>query len=166
MHLYLICCACASHLFLNRSEVHSQTVYLDMEGFIICELADDNVMEVDVDEDGSVCLDTLKCLFGSNAVTLTYVNEVTGRERVVQVNGNSLLEPKHGWRTTMTVYTVSCGSTPEQAAADLVSSRDPRGRSLISHLMIKREAAATEAKFPSIKPSKSCCITVISKTSL
>ena len=154
---------------MNRSKAHSvtQTVYFDMEGFIICKLTDGNMMEVDVDEDGSVCLDTLKSLFGSNAATLTYVNEVTGRERVVRVNGNSLLEPKDGWKTTTRVYTVSCGGTSEQAAADLVSSRDPRGRSLISHPMIKREPAAAEADlFPSIKPGKSCCITVISKTCL
>lgn len=128
-----------------------------MEGFILCKLAGGNVMEVDVDEDGSVCLDTLKSLFSPNAATLTYMNKVTGRERVVQVDGNSLLEPKDSWKTTTRVYTVSCGSTPEQATTDFMIPR----RALTSHPVIKREPPAVEAKqFPSIKPGNSCCITV------
>ena len=67
-------------------------------------------MEVDID-DGSVCLDTLRSQLGPQVATLTYVNEVTGRERLVCVSGNSLLKPNDGWKTNTRVYTVSCGGT-------------------------------------------------------
>ena len=128
-----------------------------MEEFILCKLAGGNVMEVDVDEDGSVCLDTLKSQFGHQVATLTYTNEVTGRERLVRISGNSLLEPKDGWKTTTRIYTVSCGSTTEQAAALDFTPR----RTLISHPMIKKEPAAVAAEtnhFISTKPGKSCSV--------
>ena len=116
-----------------------------MEGFILCKLASGNLMEVDIDEDGSVSLDTLKSQFGPQVATLTYMNELTGRERLVRVSGNSLLEPKDGWKTTTRVYTVSCGitSTAEFAGEFTNSEFTPR-RTLISHPMIKREPAAAE----------------------
>ena len=73
------------------------------------------------------------------------MNELTGRERLVRVSGNSLLEPKDGWKTTTRVYTVSCGitSTAESAGEFTNSEFTPR-RTLISHPMIKREPAAAE----------------------
>ena len=119
-----------------------------MEGFILCKLASGNLMEVDIDEDGSVSLGTLKSQFGPQVATLTYTNELTGRERLVRVSGNSLLEPKDGWKTTTRVYTVSCGitSTTESAGEFTNSAAEftPR-RTLISHpMIIKREPAAAE----------------------
>ena len=129
-----------------------------MEGFILCKLASGNLMEVDIDEDGSVSLDTLKSQFGPQVATLTYMNELTGRERLVRVSGNSLLEPKDGWKTTTRVYTVSCGitSTAESAGEFTNSEFTPR-RTLISHPMIKREPAAAETiQVASIKSGISC----------
>ena len=107
-------------------------------------------MEVDIDEDGSVSLDTLKSQFGPQVATLTYMNEVTGRERLVRVSGNSLLEPKDGWKTTTRVYTVSCGITSTTESAGEFTPR----RTLISHpMIIKREPAAPETiQVASIKP--------------
>lgn len=109
-------------------------------------------MEVDIDEDGSVSLDTLKSQFGPQVATLTYMNmhEVTGRERLVQVSGNSLLKPKDGWKTTTRVYTVSCGITSTTESAGEFTPR----RTLISHpMIIKREPAAAETiQVASIKP--------------
>ena len=107
-------------------------------------------MEVDIDEDGSVSLDTLKSQFGPQVATLTYMNEVTGRGRLVRVSGNSLLEPKDGWKTTMRVYTVSCGIT---STTESTREFTPR-KTLISHpMIIKREPAAAETiQVASIKP--------------
>ena len=115
-------------------------------------------MEVDVDEDGSVCLDTLKSQFGPQAATLTYMNELTGRKRLVRVSGNSLLEPKDGWKTNTRVYIVSRGGTTsshEQPAGAAALLSNPHSRTLISHPMIKREPAAAETvQVASVKPGK------------
>ena len=96
-------------------------------------------MEVDIDENELVCLDTLKSQF---IATLTYVNELTGRERLVRVRGNSLPEPKDRWKTNMRVYNVSCGGTTsshKQPAGAAALLSNPHSRTLISHPMMKRE---------------------------
>ena len=52
-----------------------------MEDFILCKSSDGAVLEVNVDDDGTVGLETLKSLFGEKVAGLTYPNPLTGRER-------------------------------------------------------------------------------------
>lgn len=69
-----------------------------MEDFILCKADDGSVMEVDIHDDSTVCLETLRSLFGPKVSALTYTNTSTGRSRdcVVKVSDEKLVEPKDG----------------------------------------------------------------------
>ena len=51
-----------------------------MEDFILCKSKDESVLEIDVENDGTVGLETLKSVFGEKATGLTYINPSTGRD--------------------------------------------------------------------------------------
>ena len=73
----------------------------------LCKSKDGSVLEIDVEDDGTVGLETLKSVFGEKATGLTYANPSTGRERLVRVLDKKMLEPKDGWRTPERVYCVA-----------------------------------------------------------
>ena len=85
-------------------------------------------MEVDVEDDRTVGLETLKSVFGDKAAGLIYTNTSIGRDRLVRVSDKNLLEPKDGWKTPQRVYCVSFGQgeTPV-AAKEQVDLQDIEG---------------------------------------
>ena len=134
-----------------------------MEDFILCKADDGSVIEVDIDDDGTVSLETLRSLFGPNVSALTYTNPLTGRDRVVKVSDEKLIEPKDGWRASDRTYSVSYGyndaRTPigrqSQPPLSEVSISDvkitPRitptsRRALAAHPLIKRESELDTSK--------------------
>lgn len=130
-----------------------------MEDFILCKSALGNLVEIDIEDDGTVSLDTLKNQFGPRVATLTYINESTGRERLVRVSGNNLCPPKDGWKSNTREYTISSGhldievlqaSQPDIEHADFTPSR----RALVSHPMIKREPSPKVNQAVSVKSGK------------
>ena len=132
-----------------------------MEDFILCRSALGNVVEIDIEDDGTVSLDTLKHQFGPRVATLTYVNESTGRERLVRVSGNNLCPPKDGWKSNVREYSISSGR-PDieglQASQPNIDSEradfTPSRRALISHPMIKREPSLEVNQSVSVKSGK------------
>ena len=124
----------------------------------MCRSTLGNEVEIDVEDDGTISLDTLKTQFGPQVATLTYINESTGRERLVRVSGNSLCPPKDGWKSNSRVYSLSSGhldkklqeSQSEIEQADFTPSR----RALISHTMIKREPCFETNQPASVKSGK------------
>ena len=77
-----------------------------MEDLILCKGDDGSVTEVDIDDDGTVSLETLQSSIGPNESALTYLNPLTGRDRVVKVSDEKLVEPKDGWRASDRTNTV------------------------------------------------------------
>ena len=69
----------------------------------------EEIVEVDIEEDRTISLETLKSLFGPEVSAFTYTNPLSGRERVVRVADSKLLEPKDGWETPGRVYSISFG---------------------------------------------------------
>lgn len=134
-----------------------------MEDFILCKSKDGSVLEIDVEDDGTVGLETLKSVFGEKATGLTYTNPSTGRERLVRVSDKQMLEPKDGWGTPERVYSVafrqegldSPGVTADrvdytsnhQANASFltpqISAAFPTVRQMVDHPLIKREEAGS-----------------------
>ena len=92
----------------NREVAALLTIRI-MEDFILCKAENGAIIEVDIDDDGTVGLETLKSLFGDKASALTYTNPSTGRERVVRVLEEKLVEPKGDWGTSDRIYLVSYG---------------------------------------------------------
>ena len=99
-----------------------------MENFILCKANDGSILEVDVEDDGTVGLETLKSVFGDKAAGLIYTNTSTGRDRLVRVSDKNLLEPKDGWKTPERVYCVTFrqGDTPV-ATKEQVVLQDKEG---------------------------------------
>lgn len=50
--------------------------------------------EVELEEDGMVSLEALKCHFGPLVVSMKYQNETTGLDRYVRVTENHFLPPE------------------------------------------------------------------------
>jgi hypothetical protein len=76
-------------------------------GFIECKGGDGEIIEVDIEENRTVGLETLKSLFGTEVSALTYTNPSSGRERVVRVSDSKLLEPVGCWEAQNRVYSIS-----------------------------------------------------------
>lgn len=64
-----------------------------------------DLAEVEVDEDGSVSIETLRCHFGPTVDALKYINPTTGLVRLLRVKDGKFLPPKGGWSDR--TYTVS-----------------------------------------------------------
>jgi hypothetical protein len=131
-----------------------------MDDFILCKSKDGSVLEVDVEDDGTVGLETLRSVFGEKATGLTYTNPSTGRERLVRVLDKQMLEPKGGWETPERVYCVvfrqegldSSGVTADRVdvsshhallTPQISASFPPTARQMIDHPLIKREEAGS-----------------------
>ena len=130
-----------------------------MAGFIECKGVNGEFIEVDIEEDRTVSLETLKSLFGPEVSALTYTNPLSGRERVVRVADSKLLEPKDGWEALDRVYSISFGfqhpldSTTPKPVQDSTTSAEydasitsnkmtPFTRKLLAHPLIKKEKDA------------------------
>ena len=77
-----------------------------MAGFIECKGENGEIIEVDIEENRTVSLETLRSLFGAEVSALTYTNPMSGRERVVRVADNKLLEPKDGWEFEDRIFNI------------------------------------------------------------
>lgn len=144
-----------------------------MEDFILCKSKDGNVLEIDVEDDETVGLETLKSVFGEKATGLTYTNPSTGRERLVRVSDKKMLEPKDGWGTPERVYCVTFGqeelNSPGVRAERVdVSNHQPNTtltpqfgtvfqtarRLVVDHPLIKREEVASTNTSKIVTPDK------------
>lgn len=121
-----------------------------MAGFIECKGGNGEIIEVDIEENRTVGLETLKSLFGPEVSALTYTNPSSGRERVVRVSENKLLEPVDGWEAQDRVYSISfgfqcpsnseCTAKPAQHDAPISANKvTPFTRKLLAHPLIKKE---------------------------
>ena len=94
-----------------------------MEDFVlVAEVPGEEVVEISLEPDGSVGIDTLCGEFGRGVTGFSYINPATGSRRIVRVSRNSLLPPGGKW-TDNVHYVRRCqgefvpdvdGSGPEQ----------------------------------------------------
>ena len=77
-------------------------------------------IEVELDCDGTMSLETLRIYFGSFVNALTYKNPTTGRDRVVAASNGRFLSPKGGWSNR--VYTVTSGQVNTPTSTSNVSN--------------------------------------------
>ena len=69
-----------------------------MEDFVlVAEGPGEEIVEISLEPDGSVGIDTLCGEFGRGVTGLSYINPATGSRRIVRVSGNSLLPPGGKW---------------------------------------------------------------------
>ena len=88
-----------SQFTIRQSELFAMDDCILVKG-ITSELA-----EVELEEDGTVSLEALRCHFGPLVVSMKYTNETTGLDRFVRVFDGHFLPPKDGWgsRTYKTI---------------------------------------------------------------
>ena len=120
-----------------------------MAGFIECKGENGEIIEVDIEENRTVRLETLRSLFGAEVSALTYTNPMSGRERVVRVADNKLLEPKDGWEFEDRIYSISfgfqCPSVTKPVRDSVVpgpisaNKVTPFTRKVLAHPLIKKE---------------------------
>lgn len=93
---------------------------------ILVKSKDSVELEVDLESDGTVSLETLRNFFGTFVNALTYKNPTTGRDRIVPVSSVSFREPNGGWGDR--VYTVTSGDTTVSNSSNvsLSTSQDLR----------------------------------------
>ena len=116
-----------------------------MAGFIECKGGNGEIIEVDIEENRTVSLETLKSLFGVEVSALIYTNPTSGRERVVRVSDNKLLEPKDGWEFPDRIYSISFGcplaakAVQDSVAPIFARKVTPFTRKVLAHPLIKKE---------------------------
>lgn len=105
-----------------------------MDDYILVKGRYGEMAEVELEEDGTVSLEALKCHFGPLVVSMKYRNETTGLDRYVRVTENHFLPPRDGWggRTYTTI-------TQEEREG---SKRPPD--SLHQHPLIKLETKLSD----------------------
>ena len=140
-----------------------------MEDFILCRSKDGTVLEIDIEDDGTIGLETLNSVFGETATGLTYTNPSTGRERLVRVSDKKMLEPKDGWGTPERVYRVTFGQERQDSPVERIDVSSHQAgnttlltpqigpttrRLIVDHPLIKREEAGSTSTSEILTPDK------------
>ena len=120
-----------------------------MEDYIAVRSADGNVAEVDINEDGSVSLESLRSEFGPSVTALKYTNTTTGRYRIVRASSGHFSPPRDGWGNRE--YMVSC-STDQLTMSPVPGGVNSGTKGITSHLLIIKEDP--EAEQPADQPEK------------
>ena len=72
-----------------------------MSDYINIQTEEGQVVEVSIDEDGNIDLQTVMTNFGG---TLRYINEDTGHYRLVRIANGKLQPPTGGWKSVSTYH--------------------------------------------------------------
>ena len=86
--------------------------------------------EVELEEDESVTLDSLRSFFGEGAMGLGYNNTTTGRIRILRVDKEAIVRPKAGWDPTrkyVVRMATNCSASGEEFPTLVAENRNTQG---------------------------------------